>query len=152
MITFDEFKNIVTMHGQEHLIKLYERLDDKKKNDLINQVLHINFDEVNNLYSLTKNKPELGDVKIEPIEAKDEETLTEDEKNELIKIGEEAIKNKKYAVIMMAGGQGTRLGHTGPKGTFDFGLDSHKTIFEVCGQIKKSKRKIWSVYSMVYND
>ncbi len=37
---------------------------------------------------------------------------------------------------------GTRLGHNGPKGTFDFGLESHKSIFEVlCDTLKEACKK-----------
>ena len=129
-MTYDEFKQKVTSYGQEHLIKLYERLNAKKQIALLNQISEIDFDEVTRLYSLTKEKKEFNDVKIDPISACDANALTEEEKTEYIRLGEEAIESGKLAVIMMAGGQGTRLGHSGPKGTFDFGLDSHISIFE----------------------
>ena len=40
------------------------------------------------------------------------------QRQEFDKLGEEIVKSGKYAVVTMAGGQGTRLGHQGPKGTF----------------------------------
>ena len=41
------------------------------------------------------------------------------------------IKAGKLAIVTMAGGQGTRLGHNGPKGTYDIGLETHKSLFEL---------------------
>ena len=45
-------------------------------------------------------------------------------------------------MVTMAGGQGTRLGHSGPKGTYDIGLDSHKSLFELLCDYLKEEGKI----------
>ena len=76
----------------------------------------------------------------------DKEELSKEDKEKYEKLGEKIIKEGRYAVVTMAGGQGTRLGHDGPKGTFDFGLESHKTIFEVlCDNLKQAHEK-YNVY------
>ncbi len=55
--------------------------------------------------------------------------MTSEKLEEYSKIGDEVIRNGEYAVVTMAGGQGTRLGHKGPKGTFKVIVNNEEKIF-----------------------
>ena len=137
-----DIKNKLKKFNQEHLLNCYEKLEDCKKEMLINQIERIDFEQINNLFEKTKQKIEFGDSIINPIDYVEKSKMSQEEIDEYEKIGSEIIKNGKYAVVTMAGGQGTRLGHKGPKGTFDLGLDSHKSIFEIlCDTLKETKQK-----------
>lgn len=46
-------------------------------------------------------------------------------------IGWKEINDGKVCAVIMSGGQGTRLGFSGPKGMYDFGLPSRKCIFQL---------------------
>lgn len=135
-------KEILEKYDQTHVLNSYERLSDDKKEELLNQVLNIDFEKIAELYEKTKTKPTTGNDIIEPISYVDANKLSEDERETYLSKGDEIIASGKYAVVMVAGGQGTRLGHNGPKGTFDMGLESHKSLFELfCDKLKTAKDK-----------
>ena len=143
-------QTILKKYGQEHLLNGYEKLTDEKKSELLDQILTIDFSQVESLYEKIDEKVDFKNSKIEPIDFIDKSKLSKEEYKKYEQIGLKEIKENKLAVVTMAGGQGTRLGHNGPKGTFDIGLDSHKPIFELlCDTLKKSQ-KDYGVYISWY--
>ncbi len=141
-INIGEIERKVRKYGQEHLLDYYNKLEEgDQKRKFLKQLNKIDFELIDSLYRNTGKELKKEDVKIEPIDYWDKEKLGgkydfyED-------IGKEAIKSGKLAAVTMAGGQGTRLGHNGPKGTYDIGLDSHKSLFElICDGLKESGKK-----------
>ncbi len=141
-----EIETILKVHNQEHIIKLLNKLDGEKKDTLIRQIEKIDFNQLTELYENTKKEVEIKENKIEAIKYFDKEKLTYDEKNAFDKKGEEIIRNNKYAVVTMAGGQGTRLGHDGPKGTFKLDVyGKGKYIFEILTENLKEANKKYGV-------
>lgn len=134
--------NNLKKYGQEHILKNYEKLTEEEKEKLLDQILTIDLNQISELYESTKKTISFANDKIEPIDYVDKSALTEDELQKYNQLGEDAIKQGKYAVVTMAGGQGTRLGHNGPKGTFMLGLENDKSIFEILADsLKESQRK-----------
>lgn len=140
----EEIKFELKKYGQEHLLNNYENLDENKKKTLVNQLSNIDYELINNLYANTKKAGKDSKDVIEPIEYLDKFKLNGQYKT-YETLGKNAIKEGKLAVVTMAGGQGTRLGHKGPKGTYDIGLDSHKSLFELLADGIKEEAKKYDV-------
>jgi len=92
-------------YGQEHLLKNYEKLDKEKKENLLNDIANTDFEQIQKLYKKIGEKDNDKKEKIEPIEYINKEKLSLKEKEYYCAIGEKAIKEGKYAVVTMAGGQ-----------------------------------------------
>lgn len=131
MLSYGECIKELKKFNQEHLLNFYNELNDEEKESLLNQISNIDFNLMQNLYAQRNEAPDTN-KKIENIETLKKDKLSNDEKEELYKIGGEIIKNKQIAVCQMAGGQGTRLGHNGPKGTLIVDkINPPKSIFEI---------------------
>ena len=135
--------NILEKYNQEHIIKLLEELGEKEQKELIDQIERIDFQQISELYKNTKKEIRFKESKIEPLKYVDKAKLTTEQKEELDKLGGEIIKSGEYAVVTMAGGQGTRLGHSGPKGTFKLDVyGKGKYLFEILTEnLKEASQK-----------
>lgn len=113
-------------YNQEHVLKYYDELSDDEKAELLQQVEDTDF-SVLRLVTGGANEDKkgtispLGAMQLDEIEAR---------KEELTKIGLEAIKAGKAAAVLLAGGMGTRLGSDAPKGTYNIGITKDVYIFE----------------------
>ena len=124
--------DLLKSYNQNHIINLLKNLDEVKKQELIEQINRIDFEQIMELYDNTKKKIEIKENKIESIDYLDKAKLSNEQKEKFDKLGEEVIRSGKYAVVTMAGGQGTRLGHNGPKGTFKLDVyGKGKYLFEI---------------------
>ena len=143
MTELEQIKQKLKENNQEQLIEEIKKMSKEDQEKIIKQIEQINFDEINNLYNLTKQNHTKNVGKIEPINYIDKEKITKEGEEKAKEIGEKIIKNNQYAVVTMAGGQGTRLGWKGPKGTYKLDIgENGKYIFQILTEtLKKSKEK-----------
>ena len=142
MNEIDKAKEVLKQYNQDHVVKLFEKLNEEQKAELAKQVLNIDFHKITELYENTKKEIKIKEKEIKPIEYLDKAKLSKEEEERLSKLGEEVLKKGEYAVVTMAGGQGTRLGHTGPKGTFKLDVyGKGKYLFEIFIESLKEANK-----------
>lgn len=138
---------ILKKYNQEHIIDWMNKLNENEKEELVNQVLSLDIKQVVDLYNNLSKTFEIENKKIEKITAIDINKLSQEEFDNYKNIGIDVIKSGKYAVVTMAGGQGTRLGHKGPKGTFKVNLkNGEKYLFQI---IVESLQKANEKYGVI---
>ncbi len=135
--------DLLKEYNQEHIIKFLEKLNDEKAEQLIKQIQKIDLHQITELYNSTKKTVEFKESKIEALKYLDKAKLTKEQKEKFDRLGKKVVKNNQYAVVTMAGGQGTRLGHNGPKGTFKLDVyGKGKYLFEILvDNLKEANQK-----------
>jgi UDP-N-acetylglucosamine/UDP-N-acetylgalactosamine diphosphorylase len=115
-------------HGQEHILKWWPQLSDAQRAELQQQIAALDLKLLQQLYA---QRDELATLpapdRIAPIRA----AALERHDSATRSAGEEALRRGEVAVLVVAGGQGTRLGFDHPKGMFPIGPVSNKTLFQI---------------------
>jgi UDP-N-acetylglucosamine/UDP-N-acetylgalactosamine diphosphorylase len=132
--------------GQDQVFAFYDQLSVAEKASLYEQLQNFDPDRINHLAEVALHPPKKSDDEekpsIEPLPDSATASILDSKKDDIEKWyngGLEHIANNKVAVLLMAGGQGTRLGSSAPKGCFDIGLPSHKSLFQVQAE------RIWKI-------
>lgn len=126
MMTLAQAKEKLAQYGQEHVLKYYDELSEKEKENLLTQIEATDM----SILSSCKNREELAKKGvITPLAAMQ---LPEIEANResFTATGIEAIRAGKVGAVLLAGGMGTRLGSDNPKGMYNVGITRELYIFE----------------------
>ena len=123
-------KELLKKYNQEHLLNFYDELEEDEKKILISQINSTDFNKVNNYYNESVTATNISSDRISPIPYISKTQLSNDEIDNYTKIGECSIKDGELAIITLAGGQGSRLGYKGPKGTYEIEVPPKKSLFE----------------------
>ncbi len=131
-MTYDEALVHLTEHGQEHLLRFYEDLDEAGQSSLLGQIRDLDVRRINGLYQdlVVDRETAIGD-ELTAIPAVTFGDMTENERKRLWELGLSTIRAGQVCAFLVAGGQGSRLGFDGPKGAYDIGLPSHKSLFQL---------------------
>lgn len=148
-----DYEKILIDSNQKHILNYIKMANDEQKQNLIKEINQIDFNQLNRLYDVSKRLNEkdkaICSYIIEHTSFTDKYKMPKEKFERLEKIGADIIEKGEYAVVTMAGGQGTRLGHKGPKGTFLLNVKPKpKYLFEIIADgLKKANQK----YNIVLN-
>jgi len=134
--TFEKIKNLLKKHHQEHLLTFWAELNTAQKRNLLAQIEELDFAKIDywvaNFVKKSISAKIAGDFaparSYSPHPANAEQQRKYDK---AIELGKELIREIKVAGLVVAGGQGTRLGFDGPKGNFPISFVKNKTLFQI---------------------
>lgn len=134
-----DIKEILYNNRQSYFSKVIENLNELEKKQIALELKNINFTEcMNYLSEIDSSNKEIDDIS--PIGHISQNNIVN--KSKYINIGIEALKRNEYAIVILAGGQGTRLGFNGPKGTYKIFPKENITFFSLyIEKIKKIEEK-----------
>ncbi len=140
------------------MLQYWDELDTQSKAKLLKQIESIDFDLFSHLVESTRcieNKTSEIEMSPSPFISLEDSSV---DWNALTRTGEAMIRQGKLGVLTVAGGQGTRLGWSGPKGTFPATPVTGKSLFQVIAeQILFASQKYdvkipWYIMTSIEND
>ncbi len=117
--------------GQQELIAKLESLSGDARKNLERDIASQDWEELKALYT-EKSTASLEDNVSSDLKPMPFKIAIDDLRYDFWKeTGEILLGKGQVAAFLVAGGQGSRLGFDGPKGMFDIGLPSHKSLFQL---------------------
>ncbi|CAF0969476.1 unnamed protein product [Adineta ricciae] len=137
----------LTNANQTHLLAYWSELNDEQRRTLLRDINEVDFNRVQQAYDAIKHelfsepnghtKNEISDTIddiMEPIPDHMAGSINEASPEQLDNYREnglKAISEGQVCVLLLAGGQGTRLGVDYPKGMYNVGLPSGKSLYQI---------------------
>ncbi len=121
-------------YGQQHLLAFWDTLSPEQQRHLEDQIQSLDLAQRQKLTSGQDHAPNWSDLAARaesPPAIRLGDTAPRFKHGDALEAGEAALANGRVAMILAAGGQGTRLGFDHPKGMFSIGPLSGRTLFQM---------------------
>lgn len=130
----DELLALVAPHGQSQLLRFWDSLDPARRESLAGEIRSIDFGLLADLFGRADSKEAMRALAARG--ASPPSFALGDAHNRIApevarRRGVEALRAGHVGVMLVAGGQGTRLGFKHPKGMFPIGPVSGKSLFQI---------------------
>lgn len=131
-----ELRDKYTKAGQGHVLNFYDSLKTAEKAALFEQLSGFDPTRINEITERALKPADSDDSSAElaPLPESATASILDSSAEDIQKwydSGLDLIGKNQVAVVLMAGGQGTRLGSSAPKGCYDIDLPSKKSLFQI---------------------
>jgi len=134
----EKLKSDLKENNQDHLLKHWDTLGEEEQSTFYRDLRNIDLAKINRSFEKTMNEAKANEKKDERLQPVPSEHVgsvigaeNADKVNTWREKGLQVISEGKVAVLLLAGGQGTRLGVSYPKGMYSVGLPSGKTLYQL---------------------
>jgi UDP-N-acetylglucosamine/UDP-N-acetylgalactosamine diphosphorylase len=128
MIVSDELQRKLRDNSQEHVVAWWDHLSENERRALVAQLEALDFEQLRKLYEQRDKiysvpaADRIAPVPVDRLDPRDTRTRS---------TGEEALRRGQVAAVVVAGGQGSRLGFEHPKGMFPIGPVTNQSLFQI---------------------
>lgn len=131
MIDFSVAQAQLETRGQSHLLAFWRSLSEHERVSLLGQIDSIDFDLMDGLtQKWIRDRPDHDAFdSIEPVPVISSDQAASERAKQALEAGEDALRNGRVGLVLVAGGQGTRLDYDGPKGAYPIGPVSQRSLF-----------------------
>lgn len=135
-MTSNELCSLLKLHGQEHILTFLDRLPSGQQETLQQRLQALDWNRFDQWRKAAMNtaRPKCNVKEIQPATAWPPQADTPERRQEYeraITLGRQLLAAGKVGFVTFAGGQGTRLGFNGPKGTFPLSPIRNKSLFQL---------------------
>ena len=134
MPDFDEINARFKKHGQEHILAGYDKLFSEQQDQLLEDCARVDFTWLEARWAEFQASATAGAapraMTPAPVVELPKTDADKAKTDQARAAGEEKLRQGKVAAFLVAGGQGTRLGFSGPKGSYPIGPVGGRTLFQ----------------------
>jgi UDP-N-acetylglucosamine/UDP-N-acetylgalactosamine diphosphorylase len=124
-------RETLARHGQDHVLRFWSELNRDGREELLGQLSEVDFPLIEKLVStwVKQDPPPEHFERIESIPVLPPASPQAPGAREAWDAGEDALRAGRVGLVLVAGGQGTRLGFEGPKGAYPIGPVTQRSLF-----------------------